>query len=44
MDALLVEEYLALAANTNLAVLRCVDEQIKKVEKAVRKNLGVQIW
>ncbi len=38
MEALMEEEYLALAANSNLAVLRCVDEQIKKVEKAVRKK------
>jgi len=34
--ALMVEENLSLAANTNIAVIRCLDEQIEKVEKAVK--------
>lgn len=34
--ALMEEESLSLAANANLAVMRCLDEQIKKVEKAVK--------
>jgi len=34
--ALMEEENLSLAANANLAVIRCLDEQIEKVEKAVK--------
>jgi transposase len=36
--ALMEEENLALAVNANLAVLGCVDEQIKKVEEAVKRK------
>jgi transposase len=36
--ALMEEEYLAMAANANLAVLNCVNEQIKQIEKAVKEK------
>jgi len=36
IEALMEEDNLVLAANANLAVLRCVDEQIKKIEKVVK--------
>lgn len=35
---LMEEENLTLAANANLAVLHCVDEQIKKIEKVVKEK------
>jgi transposase len=38
ITALMEEEYLAMAANANLAVLKSVNEQIKKIEKAVTQR------
>jgi len=38
IEALLGEEHLSLSANSNLAVMRCVERQIKRIEVAVKKR------
>jgi transposase len=40
--ALLEEESLTMAANANLAVLHCVDEQIKAIEKVVKTKMKLR--